>query len=279
MTGSFYLLVSIGFQIICGVMRIWHIGYSYMFILTAYLTWFFMRDLGLGLIPSIAATVTVQIAFAILIYKVIMFKYIVEEEESLLLASLLLISLIIREAVNFFYPPYVGVNLPEISKEVIYVIGSAFSVQMLIVALTSLALLGLFLLFFLKTRIGLQIRATTMDLHTAELLGINREKVYLLVSILSLIPPMVAMYLTAPIWGVHPDIGSEYFHNALLVSVLGGMGNLMGSLVAAYVLGLINSFVHIFLGEPRLGLLISFIFILIVLIIKKEGLTKGERLW
>ncbi|MGE5253595.1 MAG: hypothetical protein ACM3N7_06495, partial [Planctomycetaceae bacterium] len=47
--GSIYLLISLGFSIICGVLRIFHLGYAYLFTLTVYLTWMFMKEFGFGL--------------------------------------------------------------------------------------------------------------------------------------------------------------------------------------------------------------------------------------
>lgn len=58
--GSLYLLIAVGFSIICGVLRIFHLGYAYLFNLTVYLTWMFMKELGLGLLPSILGMIGLQ---------------------------------------------------------------------------------------------------------------------------------------------------------------------------------------------------------------------------
>ena len=60
--GSLYLLISLGFSIICGVLRIFHLGYAYLFTLTVYLTWMLMKELGFGLIPALLGMVVIQFA-------------------------------------------------------------------------------------------------------------------------------------------------------------------------------------------------------------------------
>ena len=58
--GSIYLLISLGFSLICGVLRIFHLGYGVVFVIAAYVTWFFMEDMHLGLLPSLLLMILVQ---------------------------------------------------------------------------------------------------------------------------------------------------------------------------------------------------------------------------
>ena len=91
--GSIYLLVALGFSIISGVLRIFHLGYAYIFPLTVYTTWMFLTDFGWGLIPSIFGMVAVQFVIAFLIYKGIIKRYLDKELE--MLVGLLLLTTII----------------------------------------------------------------------------------------------------------------------------------------------------------------------------------------
>jgi len=105
--GALYLLISLGFSIICGVLRIFHLGYAYLFTLTVYLTWMFMKELGFGLIPALGAMVIIQFAISYIIYKGIIMKYMAQEE--IILTGLLLVSIIVEQAVNYRYPIQAGV--------------------------------------------------------------------------------------------------------------------------------------------------------------------------
>ena len=100
--GAIYLLVSLGFSLICGVLRIFHLGYAYLFPLTVYGTWFFMREFGLGLIPSIIGMVIVQFIVSYLIYNFMVRRYL--DDEMTLLTALLLVALIVEQAASWGIP-------------------------------------------------------------------------------------------------------------------------------------------------------------------------------
>lgn len=100
--GSIYLLLALGFSLICGVLRIFHLGYAYIFPLTVYGTWMFMSALGWPLIPSILGMIAVQFIVSIIIYKGMIKKYMATED--VLLTALLLVALIVEQAANYFYP-------------------------------------------------------------------------------------------------------------------------------------------------------------------------------
>ncbi len=88
--GSIYLLISLGFSLICGVLRIFHLGYGVTFVLAAYGTWAFMNELHLGLGPAIGLMLVVQIAFSLLIFYKGIFQRYLEQEEILLTLSMLI---------------------------------------------------------------------------------------------------------------------------------------------------------------------------------------------
>jgi branched-chain amino acid transport system permease protein len=100
--GALYLLISLGFSIICGVLRIFHLGYAYLFTLTVYITWMFMKSFGLELPFAILGMVVIQFVISYLIYKWMIIKFV--EREEILLTGLLLVSIIVEQGVNYRYP-------------------------------------------------------------------------------------------------------------------------------------------------------------------------------
>ncbi len=161
--GALYLLISLGFSIICGVLRIFHLGYAYLFTLTVYLTWMFMKELGLGLIPALLAMVVVQFLISYLIYKGIIMKYMAQEE--IILTGLLLISIVVEQVVNYRYPIQAGVFINTTLIDGSSDIGSVvISNQLLVGAALAVVLTVLFIFFFVKSRIGLAIRALSQDI-------------------------------------------------------------------------------------------------------------------
>lgn len=276
--GSIYLLISLGFSIICGVLRIFHLGYAYLFTLTVYLTWMFMKEFGLGLIPSLIGMVAVQFLISYAIYKGIIRKYM--DREEIVLTGLLLISIVVEQAVNYRYPIQAGVFIETTLIDGASELGTAvISNQLIVGAAAALLLTVLFILFFLKTRIGLAIRALSQDIYSSRLIGIHVEGLYTLTMFLILIPVILGTLIVAPVWAVDPTMGSLYMTTAILVAILGGLGNIKGTIIASYLIGFTHSFVSFVLGEPRFMNFSALLLVIIILMVRPQGIAKSEALW
>ena len=276
--GALYLLISLGFSIICGVLRIFHLGYAYLFTLTVYLTWMFMQELGFGLIPALGAMVIIQFAISYIIYKGIIMKYVAQEE--IILTGLLLVSIIVEQAVNYRYPIQAGVFINTTLIDGSSEIGSAvISNQLLVGAAIAILLTVLFILFFLKTRIGLAIRALSQDIYSSRLIGIHVEALYTLTMFLILVPVIIGTLIVAPVWAVDPTMGALYMTTAILVAILGGLGNIKGTIIASFLIGLTHSVVSFVVGEPRFMNFSALILVMIILMVRPQGIAKSEALW
>lgn len=276
--GSFYLLVTLGFTIICGVLRIFNLGYGITFVVAIYGVWIFMKELGLGLGPAILAMVVLQCLFTLgVIYFPIVKRY--TEQEEILMTSLLLIAMIVEEAVNFQYPVTAGVNIATTIIPGTVVIGStSIPIQMLFVAGIGIVTTVLMLFFLLKTKMGLVIRAVSQDTESSQLMGANVNVVYALAMILAVIPPTIAILAIAPVWSIDPRLGQPLLQTAILVSILGGLGNIKGTVMAAYIVGFVASFVA-FMIDPRLMNLATLLLVFLVLTFKPQGIARSESLW
>lgn len=276
--GSLYLLVSLGFSLICGVLRIFHLGYAYIFVATIYLTWLFFHTLGLPLWLSIVLMVILQSVISILIYKGIISKYLRMEEK--IITGLLLIALIAEQAANKWYPIQAAVFLPTTIIPGNVEIGATnISIQMIIAAAVGIVVTVLFILFFLKTKTGLAVRAISYDTNTAKIMGIEVEIIYMFIMIVVLIPVIIAMLLIAPVWAVDPTMGWGYMVTAILISVMGGLGNIRGTIIASYIIGFTHAIVSFVINEPRLMNLAALVVVIIMLMVRPQGIAKTESLW
>ena len=276
--GSIYLLISLGFSIICGVLRIFHLGYAYLFTLTVYLAWMFMKELGFGLIPALLGMVVIQFVISYIIYKGIIMKFVAQEE--IILTGLLLVSIVVEQAVNYRYPIQAGVFINTTLIEGSTEFGTAvISNQLLAGAAIAILLTVLFILFFLKTRIGLAIRALSQDIYSSRIIGIHVEALYTLTMFLILIPVIIGTLMVAPVWAVDPTMGSLYMTTAILVAILGGLGNIKGTIIASFLIGFTHSFVSFVLGEPRFMNFSALLLVMIILMVRPQGIAKSEALW
>ena len=276
--GSLYLLVSIGFSLICGVLRIFHLGYAYIFVATIYLTWMFFHTLALPLWLSIILMVVVQAGIAIAIYKGIIARYVKMEEK--IITGLLLIAMIAQEAANRWYPVQAAVNLPTtIIPGSLVIGGTEISYQLILAAAFGIVVTIFFVLFFLKTKTGLAVRAISYDINTSKIMGIQVEQIYMFIMVMVLLPVIIAMLMIAPVWAVDPWMGWGYMTTAILISVMGGLGNIRGTIIAAFIIGLTHAFMSFVIKEPRLMNLAALVVVVIMLLFRPQGIAKTESLW
>ncbi|HXZ38989.1 MAG TPA: branched-chain amino acid ABC transporter permease [Thermodesulfobacteriota bacterium] len=276
--GSIYLLISLGFSLICGVLRIFHMGYGATFVLAAYAVWTFMEEANLGLIPSILLMALVQIGFSLVVFYRGVFQRYLDQEEILLTLSIL-IFVTLTHLANFLFPVTAGVSIPTTIIDDTLVIGKVrIAYQMLLAALAGILVTALYVLWFLKTRTGLIIRAISQNLPAALLMGAGVNRMYYLAMVLSVIPPTICMMMIAPFWGVDPFMGSPLLMTAMLIAILGGLGNLKGSIVASYLIGFIHASVS-FIYISRFMGLAALVVTLAVMIYRRGGIFAGETLW
>lgn len=276
--GAIYLLISLGFSLIVGVLRIFHLGYSYIFPFAIYGTWMFMQVFGWDLIPSILGMIVLQFAFGAVLYKWVIKKYL--SSEDVLLTALLLVALIIAQTANYFYPIQEGVYLNTTIREGTVQMGDVIvPAQLMVSAVIALALTGLIILFFLKSRAGMAVRAISQDIYSSKIVGINVEVLNVLTMMGVLLPVIIGTLLVAPVWEVSPEMGMLYMNTAILVAVLGGLGNIKGTIIASFLIGLVHAIMCFVVGEPRFMNLSALVLVIFVLIIRPQGLARSETLW
>lgn len=276
--GSIYLLISIGFSLICGVLRIFHLGYGITFVIAAYGMWFFLSDMQLGLVPSIILMLLLQMFIAVFVFYKGVFQRYLDEEENLLVISILLF-LAASHFSNWLYPVTVGVTIPTTLIPGMAKIGAVnVSYQMIAAAVVGIVVTVLFVLMFLKTRTGLIIRAMSQDLNAARLMGASVDNMYYLAMIMAVIPPSICVLMIAPFWGIDPHMGQPLLITALLIAILGGLGNLKGNIMASYLIAFIH-FSTSFLLAPRFMDFAALFVTLIFLIVKRGGIVAGETIW
>lgn len=274
--GSIYLGMALGFSIIAGVLRVFHMGYGLFFVLSVYLVWTFWKVANFDLWISIIMAIVTTGAISIAIYPLIK-KYL--EIEDYLLISLVLVFLIIEEVINKIYPIETGVYLPTlISMEVLKLGYVTLQFQYIFLSILSLVLFIIYVLLLKFTKFGLVVRAVSQDLSTSKLFGVNVNLVYAVSLGLATVAPSVIIIFYSPLTRIDPFMGFPLFITALQVAVLGGLGNLKGTLMAAYVIGYIHAVIG-FLIDPRAMNLASLIAIILILLFKPRGLARAESIW
>src|SRR5205809_654917 len=156
----------------------------------------------------------------------------------------------------------------------IAVIGLTHSFWVALLAAPPALLLALWL-FFTRTRAGIVVRAAVQDAEMLDGLGVNVRRVFTLTFAASGALAAVAGLLLAPVFTVYPQMGVEMILLAFIVVILGGMGSIGGSVVAALVIGTAQSLLSLWLNPQRVAIAIFGIMI-VVLIVRPRGLFGRE---
>ena len=131
--------------------------------------------------------------------------------------------------------------------------------------------LGLYLLIS-KTRLGMKIRAGAFNRGMAESLGVNIKLIHAIVFALGVGLAALAGMVAAPVSSVYPNMGSSVLIMCFVVVVIGGIGSVRGALIAALLVGLVDTFGKVLL--PSMASMLVYMLMAAVLLWKPEGLFK-----
>ncbi len=146
----------------------------------------------------------------------------------------------------------------------------------IVIALLSGAIIGALWLFLKFNRYGVWIRATTQDRVMAQAMGIPVPLVYTGVFGLGAAMAAVSGVLFAPFGGVDSSMGLQWVLEAFIVVVVGGMGNLGGSIVAAIFISLLEAYAAVWL-DPSQAVIVSFVVLILTLLFRPTGLFAAPK--
>lgn len=153
--------------------------------------------------------------------------------------------------------------------------GAVVGTQYLVMIVTLVLVAALLAVFFLRTRVGLIVRATTQNLRGAELAGINVRRVFQLMWGIGAFLAALAGVLAGPTMLVSADMGERPMIIGLAAMVLGGFGKITGAVVGGLLLGLLETF-GAFYVSTALGDVTGLLVILVVLVLRPSGLLGAD---
>ncbi|HEV8311264.1 MAG TPA: ABC transporter permease [Methylomirabilota bacterium] len=277
----FLFLVAAGLSLIFGVSRIVNFAHGSFYMLAAYLTHTLLTVLpespvrfGLTLILAPAAVALLGAAIEIGLLRRI---YHAPELYQLLLTFGLV--LIAGDAVRYIWgTENRSVPLPRALAGAVSVLGQPFpAYYVLVVALGPLVTAGLWWIFH-RTRWGVLVRAATADREMVSALGVDQRWLFTTVFVFGSWLAGLGGALAAPLVGITPGMDTAVIVEAFVVVVVGGMGSFAGSLLAALLIGELQSFG--ILVHERASLILIFLLMAVVLVVRPWGLlgrpTAGE---
>jgi len=260
-------LTALGLSLVFGVMRIVNVAHGEFFMLGAVVTWYVSATTGSFLLALAAAPAVVG-AVAVLADRLVLGR-IGYEPESTIVATIGLLY-ILQQLVLTVYGPYARpVPAPVYFRVDFPWFG--YSGYKLVLAALAAALLAATWIALARTRLGLYMRATQQDREIAQAFGVPVARVYTLAFGVGAGLAAVAGALIVPVQQAHYLMGLDALLLSFVVVILGGLGSLRGTLVAALLVGLSDGVISVLLS-PTLAKIVATLLVALVLAVRGRGL-------
>ena len=267
--GGIYALVSVGLNLIFGVIRIVNFAQGEFVMLGMYGTYAAYSVLHLD--PYLALVLVVPGLFVIgAVVQRLILAPLRTEPAMQIFATFGLLMLLQNVVLAVTRGTAYAVGGPEAQASV-DIGGVQVGLVRLIALVAASVVAGALGLFLKRTMLGRAIRAVAQDRSAARLMGIDVERIYMLTFGIGAALAGLAGCLLAPIYSLSPQIGTNFILPAFAVVVLGGLGSVLGAYVGGFIVGLTEAFAGFYL-DPSLKYAVLFAVFIGVLIVRPSGL-------
>jgi branched-chain amino acid transport system permease protein len=265
-------LTAVGLSLVFGVMRVVNVAHGEFFMLGAVVAWFVTQAVAgpswLGFVAALVLAPVVVGAVALATDRLVL-KRLNYNPEATIVATIGLLYILQQAALSFYGPDARPVPAPFTWR--IQLPWFGWSGYKLFVIVAAVAVLLAVWRLMTRTRAGLVMRATQMDRDTARAFGIDTDRVYAGVFALGAGLAAVAAVLIVPISQAHYLMGADPLLLSFIVVIIGGLGSLRGTVVAALVIGLSDGVISMFFS-PTLAKIIATLLVALVLVFRPQGL-------
>jgi branched-chain amino acid transport system permease protein len=270
--GAFYAAVTAGVSLSFGILDIVNIAHPAFIILGSYIAYIINAQLGLD--PILASIIATPAFYALGagIYQIYYASFERRGQESLRGLAFFFGLLFITEVslVLYFGVDYRYVEAAYIGPT--WHLGAIdIPLRILVPCVVSLVLIGALQLFLARTFIGRAIMAVAQDQLALKLMAVDPIRIKRIAFGISIATASIAGAFLIVIQPVEPSVGREYIGRVFAICVLGGMGSLPGTVVAAMLIGIVESVTSTFYG-PSWAPAVSFGFLLLTLAVRPAGL-------
>jgi branched-chain amino acid transport system permease protein len=274
--GSIYALIALGLTLVYGLLRILHVAHAALFTLGGYLGVIVTNATGSFALATAVAMIVVGFV-GIAVYK-LAYEPLLSRPPFIALIASIGMFIASEEIFRIIFGPY-GLSYTNPPMQGYFELSGGFFLkygEALVIAL-SVVMLVVLGWFSANTRLGVSWRATVTDPDMARAFGINTQNVRYMNFFIGSALAAAAGVLVAMLNNlVEPSMGSVASYKALAIIVLGGLGSIRGTLVAAMAIGIIESFGTIYIGHLLDRDALAFAFLIVVLMIRPQGLLGAK---
>ena len=272
MMGWIYVLVALGLTLVFSIMRIVQFAHGEVYMLGGYCTYFFSVIFGVNVYLALLLAALVMGLLGVILERFLFRRFRGQVEGSMVVAIGLILLLQTAASVGFgtqdrWVPPFI--------PGVLVVWGVRIPWERAINVIICITLVVILFLFIRGTKMGQSLVAVSQDVDAATLQGIDVNRVSMASMAIGCALAAVAGGLVGAVFMVQPVMGGYAMQEGIAVIILGGLGSIWGAVIGGLILGLIDGMVPL-VASTTVASIIGFVLIIIILIIKPQGLM-GQK--
>lgn len=271
-SSAIYAMLAVGFTLIFGVARVLNLAHGSFYALGAYGTYVATAILGWPLLPAALMSIALVALFGVVIEKI--FIRPLRHSQLGVLMITLAISLVIEQALFLIFGSEYR-NVPAFIQSKVAIGGIDIAGQRLLTVAVAVVAIGTLYLFIQRTRLGSAILAISQDAEAAKYMGIPSDRIFSLVMAISAALAALAGVLAGPFLSVQPTMHLLPIMKAFAIVIVGGLGSIPGSIVAAMMLGYAETIVAYTISSSWTEI-VSVLATLLMLVFRPAGIF-GKR--
>ncbi len=276
--GSIYGLVALGLTLVYGILHIPNFAHGALYMVGAFMTYFFMVDLGAHYWVAMAGSAVVVAALAVICERLVFHPLRHAPPIHDMIAAIGIL-LFLEAAIHAIWGSQpVRMTSPFTGMGSTLNIGGVFiRQQALLVIVAATVLVVALTLFLRKTMVGATIIAMAQNREGAFLVGIDANRVAMMTFAISGVLAAVAATLFAPMTLVSPVMGHIVIMKAFVIIILGGMGSIPGAIIGGMIIGMAEALGGFYISDVYKDV-IAFGLLVVILSIRPQGLfAKGAH--
>lgn len=267
-----YALLAVGFALIFGVARVINLTHGAFYMLGAYTTFALSAYTRVPMILCILCGMAVVFVLALLLDRLIIEP--IRSSMINVLITTLALSLFADQVILHVFGP-VNRNIPALLEGRVTILGVDIAGQRLLSLIISCVVIGILWWIVTRTRMGNALMATSQDPEAAQLMGIDTRRMFMFTMGIAAMMAALAGSIVGSFLTVQPQMGMLPLIKAFTIVILGGLGSLGGSIVAALLLGYLETMVA-YLISFNATELVPLVVIFLTLVLRPSGLF-GKR--
>ncbi len=268
-----YALIAVGFTMIFSVGRVLNLAYGVYIMLGGYVYYVAVQMLSLPKFPSFLLAGLAGIVFGVLTYLVLVKRF--EKDPIAVEISTLILAVVMQAVIVLIFSTAPRSMWPLIPGR-FEVFGVSILKNILFATAVSWVVLGSLMVFIHKTHIGRAIRAVSMDSKGAAVSGIDPQRISLVTWALSGVLGAIAGVFFATYTQLDPGMWVFPLITAVAVVIVGGIGSIIGSLIAAHIIGFMEVATTTWISADLRGVFTMLLIIVVLIVAPKGLLGKAE---